>query len=214
MANRRSALDRDAAVLAATAVKLFPSGYALLRAAPFAAASPLLQRRLLTRLTMCIGGGVYPARSDRRDRLLQAMREGSLAGGRTLAGCRVSPYGEGYLISREFAALPARTAVDRNRMLNWDRFAIRVSAGVAPDTAVGALGQIGSRQLRQAGVKMADIAIPSLVRTTLPALWQGDDLLAAPHIDGVAGRLSATAPAILAEFRPPQPLAPIEFTVA
>jgi len=184
MAEARAALDaataraaRDLAEVAAGEVTLARDGLAAL--------PDEIARRLLIHALRMVGG----ARQAPRRAAIARLRAAITARPRmTLAGCLITASGDGVHIGREPAAVAGLRAAPG---AVWDRrWRLRSPpGGAAPSAAtagvhVAALGAAGLAQCpdwRQTG----------LTRETLlasPALWHGDELLAAPLAGEAAAR--------------------------
>jgi tRNA(Ile)-lysidine synthase len=186
-ANRQRirAAAATAAWLAAR-VTLRPEGFALLpdEAMPPAALAGLIQT---------IGGAAYPPPTESVASLAQAPRAATLAGVRLLPAGRMGP---GWLMLREAAAMappvPARAGA------LWDgRFRLTASAQLPPDATLGAVGADSARLRRLS-------TLPAAVLCALPALRQGDALLAVPHLGYPSDAACADANVV---FSPPRPAA-------
>jgi tRNA(Ile)-lysidine synthase len=136
-----------------------------------------------------VGGGGYPPRGERVERLYRDVTAGGFRG-RTLAGCRVLPTagGSDLLVCREAAAaappVPAASGLNR-----WDgRFALRLALARrgARGLRIGALGRTGWAIIRRdAPERIATVAaraIPAPARASLPAVFDRRGLLAVPHL--------------------------------
>lgn len=193
MGRARAALEAATDDLLSGAAAIDPAGFARLDLAPLRAAPEEIGLRALARLVRQIGGAPYPPRLERLERLYGALLDGSLGGGRTLAGVRLASHGaERLLIHREVAQI--REAAPVTPHMLWDgRFRLRFAAA-DPSVEVRALGRDGWSQLRrrdpQAG--RAGEALPGPVRVSLPALWpreEGAGPLGAPHLATLRGAL-------------------------
>ena len=183
----RARRDLDVAEVLARSTEIYPEGWALVASDGLAAAPPAIARRALARILMCIGGGDYAPRADRLDALLAAIRAGGLAGGRTLAGCRLVPRRQGLMVVREAAAVAADQPVAAPGPYIWDgRFCVAVAgAAVPPGTVLRALGEDGWRavaaELGSRAKPLRSLMLPP-VRATLPALCDLDGVAHVPHL--------------------------------
>lgn len=185
MARARNALATAAEALLADAAAVAPDGYVLVAGERLQQAPDDLALRALAKVLMAVGGQTYPPRLERLERLLDAIRREGLEGGRTLAGCRIAPYGDRVLVAREAAAVQevATLVGGRREEAFWDR-RFRLRFADAPRGAtVRRLGRNGWTALRKIAPDAGLDAIPGPVRPTLPALWLGDRLAAAPSLD-------------------------------
>lgn len=179
MARARVALERAAD---AGAGAVGHCGEVDLRVASIVESPDEIALRVLARALMATSGNPYPPRFVRLARLLEAVRAGTLGGGRTLHGCVIAPQpgGAALMIAREPEAARQVTAPISGV---WDRrWAVRVEQG----GEVRAVGEAGLARLRAAardGVWRAPRAwtlAPRAARLTTPGLWCGDVLACAP----------------------------------
>jgi tRNA(Ile)-lysidine synthase len=182
----RARRDDAVAELLARSVAVYPQGWALVAPDLLGAAAPDLARRALARILMCVGGEAYAPRGERLDALFAAIRERGLAGGRTLAGCRLIPRRQGLAVVREAAAMAEATPVTGPGRYDWDgRFRVRVEGKMRPGTVVRALGEDGWQAVAAApgsGPKPLRSLVLPPVRATLPALCDLDGVVDVPHL--------------------------------
>lgn len=134
-----------------------------------AALPPEMARRILSAGLRWITGAGYGPRGPDLDRLRLRLVAGQ---GGTLAGCRATSQCGTIRLAREFAAV--RRATSSPDTL-WDgRW--RLTGPDLPDAQVRALGPEG----RAACPDWRETGLPLHSVETLPAIWQGDDLIAAP----------------------------------
>ncbi len=191
MARAREALEWATANVLSRSVVENRNGFCLIDASNLSQAPEELGLRALARIIRSIGGKPYQPRFKTLVRLLAAFRAGRLERGRTLGGCRFTAWRDGVMVTREnrsLERLPLRPgAVEQN----WDgRFSVRLKRGRAVrdrNYTVCGLGAAGLAQLkgmdteRAAGISRFTIPKPALL--TLPALWNEDQLIAAPHLE-------------------------------
>jgi tRNA(Ile)-lysidine synthase len=182
----RALRDSAVAELLARTAAVYPEGWVLVAAEGLSTAAPAIGRRALARVLMCVGGDAYPPRSAGLEELFAALRAGRLAGGRTLAGCRLIPYRQAVAVTREAAAIGVEVPVTAPGAYEWDgRFRLRIEGRVGPNTVLRALGDDGWRALAAelgSGAKpLRSLVLPS-VRATLPALCDLDGVVAVPHL--------------------------------
>ena len=217
MRARGGSVEADVARLLATSAAIYPEGWARVDVAPWRAGARDVARRALARLALAIGGGLYAPRGDRLDRLLQAVLDGTLAGGRTLGGCRFVPHRGRILVLREPAAAE-RLAVTGPGTYFWDgRFAIAL-AGQGPWTpgrfVLARLDAESWREVVSAAPGIRARGVPSMVRHSLPTLLDLEGVRSVPHL--LYGRRGADADSVAivsATFRPRYALAGPGFAV-
>ena len=178
----RAALEGQVAGAAWRHVFLHPAGFALVEGDSFARLPEEIGLRLLARLALAVGGGAYPPRLERLERLYDELR-GSGRDARTLAGCHLvwQPDGK-LLVCREPAKVAGPLALAPGKIACWDgRFRLAVAIGAPPGVTVAALGIQGWRAIgrRVAG---ALPAIPAAARPTLPAITDEEGVCAVPHL--------------------------------
>lgn len=222
----RAALDAAAADLVARAASPRPEGWIMLDRRVIAAAPEETMRRAVTRCLSAVGGrGEAPARGERLDRLMAALRGGGpeggnergLARGRTLGGCRILPRGADaarVAICREDAAAERRMIAGPGAV-DWDgRFRVTVSPELwllAAEAGPCRLVPAGAEATR--GEDMADV--PAAARRALPALEAGGRIVATAKIDGRnATRVSDSLLVLEAVWRPPEAMAGPGFGIA
>ena len=203
-ARRRAETDCRAASWLALHARIDPAGFVTLGGGDLAAAPPDLASRVVQQILMSIGGNRYPPRQARLDRLVEQLRAG-LARGRTLAGCRILPWRGALLICREPHVVKDDLALRPGAPVLWDgRFRLELN-GDAPALTVRALGRAGTRTLGE-----AKRTLPAPVRPSLPALWQGEQLVAVPHLDLILPSLARSA-TVRVRFNPAWSLAGAPF---
>lgn len=206
----RAAREAESARLLARIADIRPEGYAIIDRTGWRRAPADIAALALTRAVLAVGGGVYPPRGDRRDRLHAALGAPRFDSGRTLGGCRFLPLGpDRVLICREPAAAGARVRLAPGAAVDWDR-RFRLWRGPEGRTAtVARLGSDGWAELVSAAPDVRDRALPAPVRAGLPALFAGRRLAAVPHL----GFARAGVGAVTVRFRPSHPLAGAGFAL-
>jgi tRNA(Ile)-lysidine synthase len=205
LARSRAALESVVAALLARAAMLHPAGFARLDAAALAAAPAETGLRALAALLALVGGGGYPPRLARLERLHGELMAG-LRGGRTLGGCRILPRRGGVLVCREPAAVAPPMPVAPGATAVWDgRFRLCLPAGAPAGLTIGALG---AARIEGAA------ALPAVVRPSLPALGDDKGVVAVPALRYVRAGLDGSwlTPGSL-RWRPSRPLTGAGFTV-
>ena len=178
MGRARQALEQATADLLARAIALHPDGTATLTLSAWRAAPDDIALRGLERVCRCIGGGDYPARMDRLERLQDELQRG-LTTRRSFGGCLLIPWRKNILVCREPARIPTPMPVTAPTTLRWDhRFILRLSGqGTA---LLDALGPEKWCLLLQLGGFPTDRPAPA--RHGLPALFDPSGLIAVPHL--------------------------------
>jgi tRNA(Ile)-lysidine synthase len=206
LARARAAVEEDVAALLARASAVYPAGFACIDVAAMRRAPEELGLRALAGVLTLIGGGAYPPRLERLQRLYGEL-PGGLGGGRTLGGCRILPRRGGLLVCREPAAVSLPVAVTPGVAASWDgRFRLLLPGAAPSGLTLGALG----------GAAIAAAAtVPSAVRGSLPALRDGHSVVAVPalgYLRSAADRAWSAAASLL--FRPTRALTGAGFGVA
>jgi tRNA(Ile)-lysidine synthase len=212
-AGTRAALDRRTAAWLAAVARIDPAGFMAWPRTALASAPPEIARRALQQALAAVGGGAYPPRSIRLDRLLEALLAAPCGPGRTLAGCRILASGEDLLICREPAAIAPPLPLAPNVWHHWDQrfaafWAVRGTSGDAgPRPIVRALGTEGWRQCE--GEVEGVRRLPVAVRAGLASVWQGERLVLVAGLGPI--RPLAERQAIMLRSRPRRPLAGAAF---
>jgi tRNA(Ile)-lysidine synthase len=207
-AEARATLDRRTAAWLAAVARIDPAGYIRWPRKALAEAAPAIARRALQQALATIGGGAYPPRSARLDRLLEDLRAASGCAGRTLAGCRIVPWRDDLLICRELVAIAPPLRLAPSLWQHWDRrFLVRWQASddAGPRPIVRALGADGWRACKAQGWCSILGSLPSVVRAGVPSVWRGERLVALAGLGPVGSARQGSA--ITLRFRPRQPLA-------
>jgi tRNA(Ile)-lysidine synthase len=179
----RTETEDVVAACLARSVAVYPEGWARVDMEAWRGGDRAVVRRTLARLALTIGGGTYPPRGERLDRLLDALLAGELGGGRTLGGCRFLTRRGRLLVVREAAAARGRLEIGAPGGAVWDeRFSIKVRDRGPQSLAIGALGADGWRSVAAAAPGLRDVPVPAAVRPTLPALFDLEGVLAVPHL--------------------------------
>ncbi|MCE9507484.1 MAG: tRNA lysidine(34) synthetase TilS [Alphaproteobacteria bacterium] len=180
----REALQVMTERAAASCVRLHPEGYAALKISAWKEYPRDIQRRILGQALGTMAASAYPPGFEALEQTRLDLHDPAFAG-KTLAGCEIFPGRSGdMLIAREAHAVAGRVSAAKGEI--WDdRF--RVSGFVSESLEIGALGEAGLAELRKNikgfGASMRKLeALPFKVKRVLPALWQGENLLAVPHV--------------------------------
>lgn len=180
LSEARQALEEMASRAHSECITIFPEGYAALDIQKFKDWPLDIRRRVLLQVLQTISPAAYAPGFDSVDRVLADIaREGFL--GCTLHECEIVPESKAHcLILREFAHVEQRRPLSPG--LCWDR-RFTIEKGGDESYALGALGEQGIPLLRkQSPEAPAFEKLPFKVKKTLPALWQGENLVAVPHV--------------------------------
>jgi len=132
-----------------------------------------IARRLLVQALVWIGQTEYPPRGQALSALLAALRSDQ---GGTLNGCIARRFGPVLWVFREYDAVATETSVPGTP---WDgRWIVTGPETSASDIEVRALGDEGLLQCPDWKLR----AVPFDVLRSVPAVWQGQTLLAAPLV--------------------------------
>jgi len=163
----RTALNQAAHDLARAAARV-EAGDVIVRRDPFDAAPLETQARLMAHALCWIASAEYRPRFAALGEVMRQIAAGKRA---TLHGCLIMPRRGGYHITREAAATPGDGAPDRL----WDgRWC--VSGPLEPGISVRALGKTGLAQMPVP----PDRTRPQASFLAQPAIWRGEQLVAAP----------------------------------
>lgn len=200
MGRAREALESICDNWMADHAMILPSGVVIADAGALVSVSAEIGLRLLARIVRDVAGADYAPRFDQLEAAFQALYEGSIGRGRTLAGVKLSLSGGRLIAIREASAAmkapplllhPGESGVWDGRFL----VALERAPGKRAVYAVRMLGAEAARQL----VKLGHLPPegPKLGWASCPALWQDGHLLAAPNF-----AMSAKAVAFKAVFKP------------
>ena len=215
-ADDRAALDRLCTELLATCASPSPAGFVTLDLEVLRRAPPALALRALSCVVSTVSGSGYPPRRERLERLADRLL-GDDVKASTLGGCRIVPRRDGRIVvCREPSAASEVRPISPGESTLWDRrFVVSLgrSAGAGPFN-VRRLGSDGLAQARamarEAGMPLTTDCIPAPTRPALPALFDLDGPLAAPHLGfrRPSPRERAEKAEFSSSFRPARPLAP------
>jgi tRNA(Ile)-lysidine synthase len=180
----REALQVMTERAAASCVQWHPEGYAALKISAWKEYPRDIQRRILWRALAALAASKYPPGFEALEQARLDLHDPSFAG-KTLAGCEIFSGRAGeMLIAREAESVEGRIQAAKGKV--WDeRFLI--SGFDLESLEIGALGEAGLSALRK-NIKGFEVsvrkleALPFKVKRVLPALWQGENLLAVPHV--------------------------------
>lgn len=174
------ALDCYANRLLAQAVFWQPAGYAEINLPRFAQEPAEIRLRVLRLVLTQIGGAQPPPRHQAVLELDAALQQPHLAQ-RTLHGCAIRAYDGVCRIIRELAAVTEHVPVAPGETRVWDnRFQVTLAADAPDGLTLAPLGIQPHDVLERVAPGLRQAVPLGQVRATLPALWQGETLLAAP----------------------------------
>jgi tRNA(Ile)-lysidine synthase len=194
IARGREALEAATSSLGQEAgLDLHRGAYAELKCPPFLAAPTELRVRLMARLLSMMGSQEHLVRLSQIEDLVTELESGAHQGV-TLGGCIVSAVSGALYVFRE----PGRTSLPvvdlvRGEAKIWDgrfRVALSDAEGGPESVRVGALGASSHPELE--GLLATEVW-PHRALVSLPAFWEGESLLAVPHLGFVAPRYGAWA---------------------
>ena len=210
MAQAVTALEDASLECVARAVTFHPQGYAEIDAGQIVTAAREIGLRALSHVLKTVGGGQYRPRYDRLNDVFDALAQGTLQRGRTLAGCHLTAEKDVVRVVRENRHV-ADMPLAPGGAVRWDgRFDVRLAkhrGAAGGGYHVGVMGRGPWPEVRrlllknevQDGADRPALTLPSRVRLTLPALWRGAELLSVPHLGFAKG---AAGQAFKADFCP------------
>lgn len=212
--------DRSRAALAATAVAVFPAGYADIDLEPLEKSSAGSAEEIVAAVLHAIGGQTFAPRRRQLSDMVGTLRDGSFAHPRTLGGCVVASAGAKLRVFREPRAIRHQLRLDRDDpddRLRWDgRFDITLNCenlSGSSNYTLSRLGEAGWQEISGAAAGDFSRALPGPVRFGLPAVFRGEEVAEVPHL---RYRRAPETPEIVrtAVFRPDLPVAGPPFRVA
>ena len=211
-ANDRILAERATATLAAQALRFHTAGYITIDRAVLASAAPDIVERVLVRSLMAVAGRRYPPRGLRTRRLRDAVISADGFSGRTLAGCRLVEHQNSVHVCRE----PARIGSPINLVAGvrqvWDsRFLVSVTKNLGEQARLDALTARGWKQIIATDPQLRMTPMPYAARTVLPAVWQGEQVVAVPHLAYVRAETLAHSAGLRLKWLPQQAVAPAPF---
>jgi tRNA(Ile)-lysidine synthase len=194
MARARAALDAQAQALVAAMGAFADGGWYTMRPEALREAHEEIGLRALALVLMAVGGGGYPPRLERLERLWSRLR-GGMPEAATLAGCRLIPMEQGLLVVRESRGVEGPLAL-AGRPQIWDGRFIATGRGVTLERLrPGALAM-----LRESLPDSALKRVPAAARGVLPAFYDERGLLAVPALG--FRREGAKTPDVTVDFLP------------
>lgn len=203
LARARGALETMVTATLARVVAVDPLGYARVDATAIKAVPAEVGLRALAAVLATVGGADYPVRLEQLERLYRSL-PADIGGGRTLGGCQLVAKAGHVLICREAAAIADQQAAPPGARLHWDgRFAITMPTDAPAGLSVRPLCNDGVARLT---AENGDGGGPSVVRLTLPALFDASGVVAVPPLGwcrpGADARLASRETAVFAPLRP------------
>jgi tRNA(Ile)-lysidine synthase len=206
----RAAREREVNIALARLVHLHPAGFAVLDPAILGSVSRAVVEPALSALVSTIGGLLYPCRRERIARLCDVLGDGQRRG-YTLGGCRFVRWRGRVLVMRELARATQPAGLNPGTIISWDR---RYEVSLRPEAStvftIAYLGSAGVTQLNRLASRLKGRDLPRLVFPSLPAAWDGNGIVAVPHLD-YRRKGIAVVPHFI--FRPANPLTQAGFAV-
>jgi tRNA(Ile)-lysidine synthase len=201
----RAALEVGVVALLAASALVHPAGFVQLDPVTLRRAPEEIGLRALAAVLAMLGGGTYPPRLERLERLYREL-PGGLEKGRTLGGCHVLPRSGGVLVCREADAAAPPVPALPGATVYWDGMFSLYLPETAPEGLV--LGALGAASLA------TPRSFPAAAKASLPAVREGASVVAVPALGYIKagfdpGRLGSWR--LL--FRPTRPLSGAGFTV-
>jgi tRNA(Ile)-lysidine synthase len=181
----RVELETQTTAHLANSFQIFPSGYGILDLPQLLEAQDDIIMRVLSASLTCISGKAYPPRRIYLERLKNSIVSGIKIKGRTCWGCSIIPWRGKLLIVRELSAISDQVLIENSKdIIRWDnRFSFVFKRNISNTVMLQNLGIQGWVQIVGKKPDLQKKLIPPRVRPTLPALWQGDEVIAVPHLD-------------------------------
>lgn len=180
MSDASTVLENAADEFRERSVTVTPFGEVSVELEPLLGIAADTRRRVLARSLKGVSGAPFTPRYERLLRLEEAIKAGQIGKGVTLHGCKISQIGEKLSIIRELgrADMPKATAGVGHL---WDgRFHIEWTGEMKGEVEISCLGESGLKALRDSQFALPEGAPRREVLLTLPAAWQGDQLLSSP----------------------------------
>lgn len=196
MARVKRVLDSLTREVLKTSLQVFDEGYGRLDTPGLLAAPEEIGLRALSKALVAFGGGRYPPRLEKLERLYQALKAKDFSGA-TLAGCQIFPDHDGFIyFCREASEISQTLSLSPGEKAIWDRrFEVSLKAGGTPGE-VRALGESGWTSLVQDHPGLKQTPIPFPVKVGLPALFSSGEVVEVPHLHFPAsnGHLAISGP--------------------
>ena len=167
------------------AVEFFDEGYAVLDRRQFVDVPEDISLRAMNSVIQFAGGGGYAPRFEKLLRLTDALLDENFKG-YTLSGVQFTPLSAcQILVSREKSALAPPETIDEGNLV-WDnRFSVDVSNCSSEHNLL--IGPLEDHFRSRPDEDLTDLKemidnIPKVVLPTLPAFFEGERLIAVPHL--------------------------------
>lgn len=167
------------------AVEFFDAGYAILDRRKFADVPEDIYLRAMNSLIQFAGGGGYAPRFEKLLRLTSVLLDENFMG-YTLSGVQFTPFSTNeILIYREKSALASAERICSEGTV-WDkRFTVNAFNSLTEHSLL--IGPLGDNERMLINENLTDMkdtvdSIPRVVLPTLPAFFQGERLIAVPHL--------------------------------
>ncbi|MEE8259249.1 MAG: hypothetical protein V3R20_06170, partial [Sphingomonadales bacterium] len=182
MARVKGVLDGLTREVLETSLRVFDEGYGSLDTPGLLAAPEEIGLRVLSKALVAFGGGRYPPRLEKLERLYQALKAKDFSGA-TLAGCQIFPDHDGSIyFCREASEISQTLSLSPGEKAIWDRrFEVSLKAG-GTSGEVRALGESGWTSLVQNHPALKQTPIPFPVKVGLPALFASGEVVEVPHL--------------------------------
>lgn len=184
MRRSREALEFYQRQWLSIAAEFFDAGYALLDKSKFNDVPEDIYLRALNSVIQFSGGGDYAPRFEKLIRLAGAIISDDFKG-HTLSGVKFAPFADDrILVTREISAMEPEKAI--NKETHWDgRFVAEATKNMQKhNLLIGPLGDAGREFIMDsiADLEESALMVPKQVLPTLPAIFEGERLIAVPHV--------------------------------
>ena len=156
-----------------------PAGFVRLSPGDWSSSDPLILREVMVKILAQVGGGDYPPRAERLDRLL-----GHLVGTENfdccLGGCRLVKRSVDLLIFRELVAMsPPEFFAGTDGIVTWDnRFRLSWRGEI---TGRWSIGGLAINELKDWRSRLLSAGIPRRIMVTLPVIRRDGVIIHIPH---------------------------------
>lgn len=172
------------------AVAFFDTGYAVLDKTKFNDVPEDIYLRALNSVIQFSGGGGYAPRFEKLMRLADALIDDGFSG-HTLSGVKFAPFSEEkILVTREMSAMEKVKKISSNTL--WDgRFVLsETESAQEHNLLIGPLGDAGRKFIAEnlTNIDGGALIVPKQVLPTLPAIFEGERLIAVPQLGYKVGK--------------------------